>query len=83
MMERKKKRERRGEGQIGRNDAEEERCSICASLEVEPFKIRYLKHPSFTCHSSYGQKGGNRVIEITRLRAKEKTLKDSTSKKGS
>lgn len=26
-------------------------CSICTSLEIQPFKIRYSKHPSFTHYS--------------------------------
>lgn len=33
-------------------------CSICNSLEIEPFKIRYSKHPSFTRYSSCGHNKG-------------------------
>lgn len=66
-MEDKRKRERRGEGQMGGTDVEKKRCSICTSLEKEPFKIRYLKHPSFTRNSSYGHNEG----EIERGRKRE------------
>ncbi len=66
-MERKKKRERRGKGQIGGTDVEKKRCSVCTSLEIEPFKIRCLKNPSFTCYSSYGHNTG----EMERERERE------------
>lgn len=93
-MERKKKRERRGERQIGGTDAAKKRCSICSSLEIEPFKIRYLKNPSFTRYSSYGHNTGEMVRGGKERRrqsdrdkeiesGREKTLKDSTSKRGS
>lgn len=67
---------------------------ISAALEIEPFKTRYLKHPSFTRYSSYGHNkgatregegrgGGDGVMEIKRGRTRQKTLKDSTSERGS
>lgn len=56
MCRGRKKRENR-EGQIGGIDAQKERCSIRTSVEIDPFKIRYLRHPSFTHNSSYGHKG--------------------------
>lgn len=78
----------RGEGQIVGTDVEDKRCSICTSLEMEPFKIRHLKRPSFTRYSSYGHNkrrrkkgGGHMVMEMKRSR--EKTPKNSTSIRGS
>lgn len=56
-MVKRKKKENRREGQIGGIDAKKERRSICTSVEIEPFKIRYLMHPSFTHYSSYGHVG--------------------------
>lgn len=45
---------------------ERKTSSICTSLEIEPFKIRYSKHPSFARYSSCGHNkpgkgGGMRV----------------------
>lgn len=46
---------------------ERKTSSICTSLEIEPFKIRYSKHPSFARYSSCGHnkpgKGGVGVRE--------------------
>lgn len=46
---------------------------------MEPFKIRHLKRPSFARYSSYGHNkrrrkkgGGHMVMEMKRLREREK-----------
>lgn len=40
---------------------EKKNNSICGPLKREPFKIRYLKHPSFARYSSYGQGQKQRI----------------------
>lgn len=57
---------------------EDKRCSICSSLEMEPFRIRHLKRPSFTRYSSYGHNkrrrekgGGHMVMEMKRSSERE------------
>lgn len=64
------KRGRRGERQTGGTDAEKKRSSICNSFETEPFKIRYLKHPSFTRYSSCRHNEG----EMARGRKRETVM---------
>lgn len=52
-MERRGERDGGVEEGIGGTDAVGGKISsICTSLEIEPFKIRYSKHPSFACYSS-------------------------------
>lgn len=52
-------------GKRGGNNREEQMqrekiYSICTSLEREPFRIRYLKRPSFSRNSSHGHNKGGR-----------------------
>lgn len=61
---------------------EKNHVQFATSLEIEPFKIRYLKHLSFTCYSSSrhnkgeierGREGRDGVIGTLRLSERKHT----------
>lgn len=66
----------------GTDAAERKTSSICTSLEIEPFKIRYSKHPSFAHYSSCGHnkaeegRVGERGMEEGKRRGGQSEIKN-------
>ncbi len=68
----KRERDKNKERDKQKEQIQRMRCSIYTSLEIGPFKIRYLKHPSFTRYSLYRQNKGG--MERRRRSGRDKAI---------